>query len=148
MVFINPNRGEAELEIGGKERKLVVDMNTLAVIEKATGAKFFFDPEDAERREEFERKSDGIDFMRQALAAALSHSNRTVSPEMVGRWLSADMDLAVTSKRAFTSALNSFFAALVEVHRKKHPTAEAPEKEEPEEGPEMPGADGALDGQS
>jgi hypothetical protein len=140
MVFINPHRGEAELDIGGKERKLIIDFNVLAEIEQATGVSFLYDPEDAKKREEIDRKSSTIDFVRKAVAAALSDDKRTVRASTVGLWFSAEPMKIAKATIALKNALQSFFSGLA-LDKEKSPTEEAPEKT-------IAGEDGASDGQS
>jgi hypothetical protein len=140
MVFINPNRGEAEIELGGRERKLVIDFNVLAEIEQATGVSFLYDPEDTKKREEIDRKSSTIDFVRKAVAAALSNDKRTVSPTSVGLWFSAEPTKISAATRALKNALHGFFAAL-EASKKKDGKEEEPTETTADEG-------GTSDGRS
>jgi hypothetical protein len=112
MVFINPNRGESELEIGGKERKLVIDFNVLAQIEQATGVSFLYDPDDEKKREDMDRRSSTIDFVLKAVAASLSNEKRSVNPNTVGLWFSAEPDKIAAATKSLKEALHRFFAAL------------------------------------
>jgi hypothetical protein len=136
MVFANPHRGEAELEIGGKDRKLVIDFNVLAEIEEATGVTFLYDPDDAKKREEIDRKSSTINFVRKAIAASLSNDKRTVRPDTVGLWFSAEPSKIAEATLALKNALQSFFTALADSKKKEAPKAETL------------GEDGVLDGPS
>lgn len=129
----NALRGQAELELGGKDRVLQVDFNTLAMIEESTGVTFIYDTEDAEKRAEFERKSSTLSFVRKAVAAALSSDKRVVSPSQVGVWFSEDPGKIVEATRAFKNATQSFFEALA-ARDKRRPTAEVPAKTQGEGG--------------
>lgn len=145
MVFVNPHKGQAALEIGGEERLLVINMNVIAQIEEATGVRLIdFDAKDDAKKEELERQTSGINFLRHAIAACLSNKQRTVRPETVGLWLSESIDKLIEAKQSFTKALDSFFSALIAEHKKKHP----PTEEAPKTEAATPGGGGASDGQS
>lgn len=136
MSFANPHRGECALEIGGRERVLVMNYNTLARIEQEAGVSYLFDPEDLDAQKALESKMRSVTFVRIAVAAALSYDRRVVRPEQVGEWLSEPGKL-VEAFNATSTALSRFFAGIAAAKKQDESPAQLP-------GPLAAGADKAL----
>jgi predicted transcriptional regulator len=97
----NPHRGEAPLELGGKQYVLRIDFNAVADIQDATG----IDLENL--AEELDRKS--LPFLRAALAAGLSREHKRVSVWQAGRLIGANMDRLGDIGQAIATALIRYF---------------------------------------
>lgn len=107
---INPMCGEAVCELGGKERVLRVNLNTIRMMENALGVSFLLDPDDAEGLARLESRIRSIDGVCQAVAAALSNKRRRVDADMVGEWLSQDMSQLPGVVTAIMTAINRFYS--------------------------------------
>lgn len=111
-ALVNPARGQAALEIGGRERALTVDYNTIARIEVGLDIELVYDPENAEAKALVERRLRSVNGIRVSVAAALSTERREVTAEQVGEWLSAEPGKLAEAAAAMTQAMNRFFEAL------------------------------------
>jgi hypothetical protein len=108
----NPQRGEATLDIGGRERVLSFDYNTIARIEEEADMSFLVDEDDDAGRKALEKKFSRVSFIRVAVAAALTSERRQVSPDQVGRWLSSEPGKIAEATQALTLAMRRFFDSM------------------------------------
>lgn len=95
----NPHRGEATLELGGKQYVVRIDYNAMAEIQDETGISLM-DRNQAE--------SKGFVFVRAALAAGLSHDGVRYTPRQAGDLIGEHMDDLVVITQAVTKAIRLF----------------------------------------
>ena len=97
----NPCRGEAKLYIGGRERIVAFDFNSLADLEDVAGISFL-------NSEQLEQRV-GLRFIRDALSIGLSSRGPKVTPRQVGTWLSDDPAIIGPASMAVQQAIKRFF---------------------------------------
>jgi len=126
MVYVNPHRGEAELDLGGRTRVLKIDFNALARIEQSLGVSFLLGS--SEQQEKLEHVLSTVNGVRVAVAEGLSTERQRVDPNKVGEWMSEPGKLLAASE-AVGKALSRFFSGLslkpVDEGEPARPTSEA-----------------------